>query len=89
MYDQPDINKRLTRTSEALVEQHMSELLHRDQSQRRIRVPGTFSDSPALRSKRRSSLCTREAFMSEGVFALLLAGLVVAVLVWVFWKKSP
>jgi len=27
--------------------------------------------------------------MSEGVFALLLAGLVVAVLVWVYWKKSP
>jgi hypothetical protein len=30
----------------------------------------------------------REAFMSEGVFALVLAGLVAAVLAWVFWKKS-
>jgi hypothetical protein len=26
--------------------------------------------------------------MSEGVFALLLAGLVVAVLVWVFWQSQ-
>jgi hypothetical protein len=44
---------------------------------------------PALRSKRRSSLRTRDSLMSEGVFAMLLAGLVVAVLAWVFWKKSP
>jgi hypothetical protein len=34
-------------------------------------------------------VCTREAFSSEGVSALLLAGLVVAVLVWLYWKKSP
>jgi hypothetical protein len=26
--------------------------------------------------------------MSEGVFELILAGVVVAVLLWVFWKKS-
>jgi len=26
--------------------------------------------------------------MSEGVFTLLLAGIIVAILLWVFWKKS-
>jgi len=26
--------------------------------------------------------------MSEGVFTLLLAGIIVAVLLWVFWKKN-
>jgi len=52
-------------------------------------VPGTSADMYTLRLERESSLFIWESFMSEGVFALLLAGFVVAVLVWLFWKKSP